>query len=111
VPHWSDVTVLSWVSVEQASPPLEGLVILFRGCGARSVREWVAQCHGADTGLTAQCCTVAGMALPGGGGTASGHDSQACQRCGTDSYLTGEPACVRTLKAPVGGAGTGVASS
>jgi hypothetical protein len=24
----------------------------------------VAQCHGADTGLFAQCCTVAGMAFP-----------------------------------------------
>jgi hypothetical protein len=31
-----------------------------------AVREWAAQCHGADTGLTAQCRTVAGMASPGG---------------------------------------------
>jgi hypothetical protein len=30
------------------------------------VREWVAQCHGADTGLTAQCRIVAGMASQGG---------------------------------------------
>jgi hypothetical protein len=30
------------------------------------VRKWVAQCQGADTGLTAQCRTVAGMASPGG---------------------------------------------
>jgi hypothetical protein len=32
----------------------------------RAVRKWVAQCHGADTGLTAQCRTVAGMTSPGG---------------------------------------------
>jgi hypothetical protein len=44
----------------------EGSAVLFRGCGAQAVREWVAQCHGADTGLTAQCRTVAGMASPGG---------------------------------------------
>jgi hypothetical protein len=40
----------------------------FRGPLSRvwrpAVREWVAQCHGADTGLTAQCCTVVGMASP-----------------------------------------------
>jgi hypothetical protein len=34
--------------------------------GARAVQEWVAQCHGADAGLTAQCRTVARMASPGG---------------------------------------------
>jgi hypothetical protein len=44
----------------------EGSTVLFRGCGVRAVREWAAQCHGADTGLTAQCRTVAGMASPGG---------------------------------------------
>jgi hypothetical protein len=32
-----------------------------RGCGALVVQEWVAQCHGADTGLAAQSPTVAGM--------------------------------------------------
>jgi hypothetical protein len=47
-------------------PPLEGSAVLFRGCSARAVREWVAQCHGADTGLTTQCRTMAGMASPGG---------------------------------------------
>jgi hypothetical protein len=31
-----------------------------------AVRKWTAQCHGDDTGLTAQCRTVAGMASPGG---------------------------------------------
>jgi hypothetical protein len=46
--------------------PFEGSAVLFWGCGARAVQEWVAQCHGADTGLTAQCRTVTGMALPGG---------------------------------------------
>jgi hypothetical protein len=46
--------------------PFEGSVVLFRGCGVRAVREWIAQCHRADTGLTAQHCTAAGMASPGG---------------------------------------------
>jgi hypothetical protein len=32
----------------------------------RAVREWVAQCCGADTGFTTQCHTVARMASPGG---------------------------------------------
>jgi hypothetical protein len=44
----------------------EGAGVLFRECGARAAREWVAQCHGADIGLTAQCRTVAEMASPGG---------------------------------------------
>jgi hypothetical protein len=49
-----------------------------RGRGALAVREWVAQCHGADTGLVAQSPTVAGMGFPYGvGGTAPGRDSQA----------------------------------
>jgi hypothetical protein len=46
--------------------PFEGSSILFRGCGARAVLEWVAQCHVADAGLTAQYRTVVGMASPGG---------------------------------------------
>jgi hypothetical protein len=46
-------------------PPFEGSAVLFRGCGLSVVREWAAQCHGADTGLAAQCRTVAGMASPG----------------------------------------------
>jgi hypothetical protein len=46
--------------------PFEGSAVLFRGCGAPAVQEWVAQCRGADTGLTAQCRTVAGMTSPGG---------------------------------------------
>jgi hypothetical protein len=46
--------------------PFKGSTVLFRGCGAPAVREWVAQCRGADTGLTAQRRTVAGMASPGG---------------------------------------------
>jgi hypothetical protein len=32
----------------------------------RAVREWAAQCHRVDTGLTAQCRTVEGMASSGG---------------------------------------------
>jgi hypothetical protein len=32
--------------------------------GALAILEWVAQCHGADTGLIAQSPTVAGMGSP-----------------------------------------------
>jgi hypothetical protein len=46
-------------------PLFECSAVLFRGCSASAVREWAAQCHGADTGLAAQCRTVAGMASPG----------------------------------------------
>jgi hypothetical protein len=46
--------------------PFEGSAVLFRGCGAQAVREWVAQCHRADTGLTAQYRTVVGVASLGG---------------------------------------------
>jgi hypothetical protein len=35
-----------------------------RGRGALAVREWVAQCHGADTGHVAQFPTVARMGFP-----------------------------------------------
>jgi hypothetical protein len=35
-----------------------------RGRGVLAVREWAAQCHGADTGLVAQFHTVAGMGFP-----------------------------------------------
>jgi hypothetical protein len=35
-----------------------------RGCCVLAVREWAAQCHGADTGLVAQFSTVAGMGFP-----------------------------------------------
>jgi hypothetical protein len=35
-----------------------------RGRDALAVLEWVAQCHGADTGLVAQSPTVAGMGSP-----------------------------------------------
>jgi hypothetical protein len=44
----------------------EGSAVLFRGCDMQAVREWAAQCHRIGTGLTAQCCTVTGMASPGG---------------------------------------------
>jgi hypothetical protein len=49
-----------------ARPPFEGSVVLFRGCGTPAVQEWVTQCQGTDTGLAAQCRTVAGMASPKG---------------------------------------------
>jgi hypothetical protein len=51
VPCWRETGVRT---------PFKGSTILFRGCGVRTVREWVAQCHGADTGLTAQCRTMRG---------------------------------------------------
>jgi hypothetical protein len=35
-----------------------------RGRGALAVQEWVAQCHGANTGLVAQFPTVVGMGSP-----------------------------------------------
>jgi hypothetical protein len=35
-------------------PPLEGFAVLFRGCGASAVREWVAQCHRTDADHAAQ---------------------------------------------------------
>jgi hypothetical protein len=35
-----------------------------RGRDALAVREWAAQCHGADTGHVAQSPTVAGMGSP-----------------------------------------------
>jgi hypothetical protein len=44
--------------------PFEGSVVLFRGCGAPAVREWVVQCRGAIADHAAQRRTVAGMAAP-----------------------------------------------
>jgi hypothetical protein len=93
-------------------PPFEGSAVLFRGCGMSAVREWVAQCHGADTGLCAQCRTVAGMASPRGLAEQR-RDMVPRHVTGTtcmDSSLTCAPAGVRALNAPVGGAGTAVAS-
>jgi hypothetical protein len=80
-------------------PPYEGSAVLFRGCDAPAIREWVAQCHGVDTGLTAQCRTAAGMASPGG---------LAEQRRGMIPRHVRGMACVdssasvRALNAPVG---------
>jgi hypothetical protein len=42
----------------------EGAIGPLRGRGVLAVREWAAQCHGADTGLVAQFPSVAGMAFP-----------------------------------------------
>jgi hypothetical protein len=44
--------------------PFEGSAILFRGCGAPAVQEWVVQCRGAVADHAAQRRTVAGMAAP-----------------------------------------------
>jgi hypothetical protein len=57
----------------------EGSAVLFQGCGVQAVQEWAAQCHGADTGLTAQCCAVVGMASPGG--LAKQHRDMIPRRC------------------------------
>jgi hypothetical protein len=87
--------------------PFKGSAVLFRGCGALAVHEWVAQCHGADTGHTAQYRTMAGVASPGG---------LAEQRRDLIPRRVRGTACVdlfagvRALNAPVGGAGTGAAS-
>jgi hypothetical protein len=45
--------------------PFEGSAVLFRGCGAPAVREWVAYCYGVVANPAAQRCIVAGMASPG----------------------------------------------
>jgi hypothetical protein len=85
-------------------PLFEGSAVLLRGCCASVVREWVAQGHGADSGLTAQCRTVVGMASPGE--LAEQRRDMIPRRVrGTtcvDSSLTRAPAGVRTLNAPVG---------
>jgi hypothetical protein len=93
-------------------PPFEGSAVLFRGCGVSAVREWEAQCHGADTGLAAQCRTVAGWPHRESWRNSAGiwFPSVSEGRQGVDSSLTRAPASVRTLNAPIGGAGAGVAS-
>jgi hypothetical protein len=45
--------------------PFEGSAVLFRGCNASAVREWVAQCHGVVADPAAQRCTVVGTASLG----------------------------------------------
>jgi hypothetical protein len=77
-----------------------------------AIREWVAQCHGADPDLTAQCRTVVGMDSPGG--LAEQRQDMIPRRvkgmaC-VDSSLTWEPAGDRALNALVGGAGAGAVS-
>jgi hypothetical protein len=44
--------------------PFEGSAVLFRGCGAPAMREWVAQCHGVVADHAAQRRTLAGIASP-----------------------------------------------
>jgi hypothetical protein len=75
-----------------------------------AVWEWVAQCYGADTGLTAQCRTVAAMASRGG--TVPGYDSQAALegRHGGDSPLTQAPAACQSIQCSGQGSGRGVTS-
>jgi hypothetical protein len=91
----------------------EGSAAFFPGCGTRTVREWAAQCHGADTGLTAQCRTVVGMASPGGL-TKQRRDMipRRCQWVGVAEICLwpGRPCCVRAFNDLVGGVGTGAAN-
>jgi hypothetical protein len=65
----------------------------------RAIRELAAQCHGADTGLTAQCHTVAGVASPAG---LAKHRRDMiprwCQRHGEDSSLTRASALCQNIK-------------
>jgi hypothetical protein len=66
----------------------------------RAVREWATQCHGADTGLTGQCRTVAGMASGGRvDKIVPRYDSQAVLegRRGRDSPLTRAPAPCQSI--------------
>jgi hypothetical protein len=42
----------------------EGSAVLFRGCGAPAVPEWVVQCREAAADHAAHRRTVAGMAAP-----------------------------------------------
>jgi hypothetical protein len=44
--------------------PFEGSAILFQGCGAPAIREWVVQRRGVVADHAAQRRTVAGMAMP-----------------------------------------------
>jgi hypothetical protein len=44
--------------------PIKGSTVLFRGCGAPTVREWAVQCRGAVADHSAQRRTVAGVAAP-----------------------------------------------
>jgi hypothetical protein len=79
----------------------EGSAGPLRGLGVLAVQEWAAQCHGADTGLTAPRSTVAGMGSPQGvGGTAPGRDSQACQSSGVALWC-------QSIKCSYARAGTG----
>jgi hypothetical protein len=52
--------VMAWPGVS-TEKTFEGAAGPLRGCGVLVVREWAAQCRGADTGLVAQRPTVAGM--------------------------------------------------
>jgi hypothetical protein len=56
-----DVTAWSCISTWKI---LEGLTAPLRGRGVLAVWGQAAQCHGADTGLAAQCRTAAEMASP-----------------------------------------------
>jgi hypothetical protein len=65
-PHWSDVTASSWAGVEQTSVPFSRVPpSSFEGATPGPYESGSHIVTEADTGLTAQCRIVAGMALPG----------------------------------------------
>jgi hypothetical protein len=65
--HWSDVTALSRAGAGLTSVPLSRVPPpSFEGCDVEAIQEWVAQCHGVDTGLPHSSRTVSGMAAQGG---------------------------------------------
>jgi hypothetical protein len=78
-----------------------------------AIQEWAAQCHGVDTGLTAQLPYNPRDGLIGGvDGSVSGFDSLAVSDCrrGEDSPLTRRPWRARAFNALVEEAGVGVTS-
>jgi hypothetical protein len=99
--HWSDVTVSSRTGAGLKSVPL--LSVLSSSLERRDVeviQEWAAQCHGVDTGLTAQLPYNARDGLTGRvGGIALGYDSQTVleDRRGGESPLTWEPAVCQSI--------------
>jgi hypothetical protein len=77
--RWSDVTAPSWAGAGQMAVPLSRVPpSSFEGCDMGAVQEWVVQCLGVDTGLSAQLPHSAGDGRTTRvGGTAPGYDSQA----------------------------------
>jgi hypothetical protein len=86
-----------------AHPLFEGSVVLFRGCGARAVREWVAQCHGVDTGPYSGGDGLTRRV----GGTTPGYDSQVVSETWRGFILDLGACMCQNIKCPGWGAGVG----